>query len=119
MSMQVFQLIVAHYIIPIADHLEDQEVLAMGKHEGARLSSGGIKLCVQFKGVLVNDLVLDLPSRGVFQIVASNIFFDNLRFDADEVIDHIRGLDIQSIEACVIQDMRLFADVVDLKDRFD
>ena len=57
-SPDVFQLVGANHVVAVGDHLQDQQVLAVGEDEGSRFAGGRVKGPVETIAILEDDLIL-------------------------------------------------------------
>ena len=56
--VKVFELVVTHHVIAVADHLQHEQILPVRKDKGSFVSLGGIKGMIEAETVLVDNFVL-------------------------------------------------------------
>ena len=107
MRAEVLELVVFHDLLGVADQLEDQQVPAVGQHEGPLLPQRGVVLLVELIGVAPDELVLERPGRQILQARGLGKGFKHFRFDPDHVAVHVRRPDLQARDVTIVIDVRL------------
>jgi len=87
----------------------------VGEHKRSGCAGGRIKRFVQLEGVLIHDLVFNLPPGQVLQVVPLAEVGAHLVFHPPKINHHFRGLHFEAGQGAVILQMREGVHMVDLK----
>ena len=87
---QLFDLVIFHDGLGIADHLENHDVPAVREHEGPLLAQRRVIFLIEAEAVLVDEFVFGLAAVQLLQIVFRDERIQHVRLDADEIAADIR-----------------------------
>ena len=117
-GFEIVQFIVPDNVLRIADDLQDHHVPAVGHDKGAFLAERRVIMGVNLETVLIDKLVLGVPTVQGGEIIVRDILVQDVVFDADEIPHDIRGSDLETETAVVLDGRQLFG-LIDYEVGFD